>query len=333
MAASLQVGSDDELSQNSDMSHREQRGDLSTSNEKQQHKKRRVRKNRNGELIGEGIDPADVYATELEKQKEKKVFTIAGLRKEMEELKQASFGPPPEEKMLSVKKLKMPKKPKSSTNIAGPGSLEAPRPGLGNKLQSFTTAASELGLLTGTKTSAFGAQPETILEDDEEEDAFLTGGRETSGDFDDDGASGGFGFRGAGFSNFNFFSGAAFTKTPSKTPKKKPVSFGSSFGGFGGGVSNSNMGAIGDGGNDLAHVGPPLTSPGGFQEPLPVPEMQEDDKNRSRRSSVFGLMGKGSKRFISKFKLHTKRSASGDHGGFMMDDDDDQFEGGMGLLG
>jgi hypothetical protein len=54
--------------------------------------------NRNGELIGEGIDPAEVYATELEKQKEKKVYTVAGLRKEMEEFKQANFGPPPEEK-------------------------------------------------------------------------------------------------------------------------------------------------------------------------------------------------------------------------------------------
>jgi hypothetical protein len=130
-----------------------------------------------------------------------------------------------------------------------------------------------------------------------------------------------------------FFSSAAFTKTPSKTPKKKATGCTSSFGGFGG-EPNCNMGGIGDAGNDLADVGPPLTSPVGFQEPLPVPEMQEDDKSRSRRSSMFRLMGKGSKRFISKFKLPAKRNAGGDHGGgFMMDDDDDQFEGGMGLLG
>ena len=51
---------------------------------------------------------------------------------------------------------------------------------------------------------------------------------------------------------------------------------------------------------------------------------------------MFGNMGKSSKRFMSKFKLPLKRTASSNQGGggFMMDDDDDdQFEGGMGLLG
>jgi hypothetical protein len=343
MAASnhSQMSSDDELSQNSDASHREQRGDHPTNSENPQRKKKKPRKNRTGELVGEGIDPADVYAKELERQKEKKSFTVADLRKEMEELKQANFGPPPDEKAQSVRKLKTPKKPKSSANIAGPGGLPNQRPGLGNKLQSFTTAATELGLLSGVKAGAFGVQPHTIQEEEEDdEDAFLTGGRDTGGDFDDDGAfndskaSAGFGFRGAGFSNFNFFSGAAFTKTPSKSPRKKVGAFASAFGGFGAGASSPDMGGGGDAGNDLADVGPPLASPGGFQEPLPVPEMQDEDKSKSRRSSMFSLMGKSSKKFIPKFKMPIKRSGGGDHGGgFMMDDDDDdQFEGGMGLL-
>ncbi|KAG7347572.1 hypothetical protein IV203_016277 [Nitzschia inconspicua] len=315
MAASnhSHLSSDDDISQNSDISHREKSGDKPKNNEKKQPKKKRAKKNRNGELVGEDIDPADVYAKELEKQKEKKTFTVADLRKEMEELKQVNFGPPPADTAQNVKKLKTPKKPKSSANIASSGGMPIQRPGLGNKLQSFTTAASE-------------------LEDDDEEEAFLTGGRNTSGDFDDDmggfndsKASGGFGFRGAGLSNFNFFSGAASSKTPSKSSKKKTAGF---RGSFGAGSSNSVIG-------DLVNVGPPLASPGGFQEPLPVPDMQDEEKGKGRRSSMFSLMGMGSKRLIPKFTIPSKRMSGADGGGgFMMDDDDDdQFEGGMGLLG
>ncbi|KAG7337658.1 hypothetical protein IV203_011211 [Nitzschia inconspicua] len=235
MAASnhSHVSSDDDLSQNSDISHREKSGDKPKNNEKKQLKKKRAKKNRNGELISG----------------------------EMEELKQVNFGPPPADTAQNVKKLKTPKKPKSSANIASSGGMPIQRPGLGNKLQSFTTAASELGLLSGGKAEVFGTHPETILEDDEEEGAFLTGGRNTSGDFDDDmggfndsKASGGFGFRGAGLSNFNFFSGAASSKTPSKSSKKKTAGF---RGSFGAGSSNSVIG-------DLINAGPPLASPGGF---------------------------------------------------------------------
>ncbi|KAL3924597.1 MAG: hypothetical protein SGILL_000950 [Bacillariaceae sp.] len=324
---------DDEFSQNSELSHRELSRDESTGDTAIHQKGRRVKKNRNGELIGEHIDPADVYSKELEKQKVKKAFTIADLRKEMEDLKQANFDPASMETTVDTKKPKAPKlkKPKSTVNMAGPGSLTPQRPGLGNKMQSFTTAAKELGLLSGGKTNAFGAQPETIQEYEDEEDAFLTGGRETSGDFgdEDDGgfndskASAGFGFKGAGLSNFSFFGASGFTKTPSKA-KKKPA-HGSSFGGFGGGgFSGDNL------------PGPPVVSPGGFQEPLPLPEMQEEDHQSNRRPSMFGNMGKSSKRFMSKFKLPLKRTASSNQGGggfIMDDDDDDQFEGGMGLLG
>ena len=50
---------------------------------------------------------------------------------------------------------------------------------------------------------------------------------------------------------------------------------------------------------------------------------------------MFGHMGKSSKRFMSKFKLPLKRTSSTNHGagGFMMEEDEDQFEGGMNLLG
>ena len=219
--------------------------------------------------------------------------------------------------------------------MAGPGNLTPQRPGLGNKMQSFTTAAQELGLLSGGRNNAFGVQPETIQEyDDGDEDAFLTGGQENSGDFDDDLDDGGFndskasgfGFRGAGLSNFSFFGAGGFTKTPSKAKKKQ--AHGSIFGGLGNGASNPGFG-----GDDLP--GPPVVSPGGFQEPLPVPEMQDEDHDSSRRSSMFGHMGKSSKRVMSKFKLPLKRTSSTNHGGggFMMEEDEDQFEGGMNLLG
>jgi hypothetical protein len=332
---------DDDFSQNSELSHYDQSRGTIAKDSAEHHKGKRIKKNRNGELIGEEIDPADVYAKELEKQKVKKAFTIADLRKEMEDLKQANLGlASMEAAITSTKKVKTTKlkKPKNSVSMAGPESLTPQRPGLGNKVQSFTTAATELGLLSGGKTSGFGPQPETIPEDDDDdEDAFLTGGRETSGDFGDeeDGgfndskASSGFGFRGAGLSNFSFFGTSGF-KSPSKV-KKKPA-HSSKSGMFAGAGSTSQHGGFGS--DDLP--GPPVVSPGGFQEPLPVPETQDESNEANRRSSMFGTMGKSSKRFISKFKLPLKRTASTNHGGgggFMLDDEEDQFEGGMGLLG
>ncbi|KAL3919883.1 MAG: hypothetical protein SGILL_003530 [Bacillariaceae sp.] len=327
---------DDDFSQNSELSRREPVNDTTARDATQQRKGKRAKKNRNGELIDEDTDPADVYAKALEQQKVKKTFTIADLRKEMEDLKQPNFGSPPAETAVSAKKLKAPKikKPKSSINMAGPEGL-TPQRSLGNKMQSFTTAAKELGLLSGGKTAGvFGNTPDTIQEYDDDEDAFLTGGRQNSGDFGDggfdDSKSSGFGFRGAGLSNFSFFGASGFTKTPNKAKKKQ--AHGSSFGGFGGGGNDSQNGGFS--GDDLP--GPPAVSSGGFQEPLPLPDMQDEDYSASKKSSMFGTMGKSSKRFMSKFKIPLKRTASSNHaggGGFMMDDEDDQFEGGQGLLG
>mmetsp|Transcript_21957 Transcript_21957/g.61036 ORF Transcript_21957/g.61036 Transcript_21957/m.61036 type:complete len:3067 (+) Transcript_21957:267-9467(+) len=54
----------------------------------QPRERRRPKRKKDGELAGEDIDPAEIYKQELEKRKYgKKIFTVADLRREMEEIK------------------------------------------------------------------------------------------------------------------------------------------------------------------------------------------------------------------------------------------------------
>lgn len=339
---------DDEMSHESDMSRHQslrERG-RSPGGSKEHRKSLKLKRNRTGELVGEGVDPADIYALEVEKLKDKKTFTIADLRKEMENLsKQASMPPgggsaPSDIGAIGgssqpnkAKSTKL-KKPKS---VAATKGLGHQRPGIGTRQTSFGTAASEQGLLFGAPSFEMGSQPETI-DEVEEEEAFLTGG-DGSGEIGgaESKNSGGFGSK-LGFSKFNVFGsggdvGDSHSKSPSRSKRLRSITSGFNVQArvprFTGGKSPTTVSDL----NDLPNGGP--LNPSSFQEPLPVPEEQDADHSRSRRGSVLNIMGKG-KSFFSTLKLPGKRRPSPEFGGggFMMDDDDDQpDEGGMGLLG
>merc|ERR1712157_62942 len=51
--------------------------------------RRRPKRKKNGEVVDNDVDPAEVYGQELEKQKKEKTFTITGIRKEMEVMRRS----------------------------------------------------------------------------------------------------------------------------------------------------------------------------------------------------------------------------------------------------
>jgi hypothetical protein len=339
-----------EISRQSPRRHRAQRTDSASevmaSPRRANRGKARVRRNQSGEVIGADVDPADVYARELEKKKERKTFSVADLRKEMEELRQGGaagkssfdvFGASSKD----LKKAKQSPKPKPKRSAFGAGmntfgagmntlgagmntgintlgagmntlghmaNKNNPAPGALNRISSFATTTSDQGLLKAVrKGSNFGgnlAAHPTIVEDDEE--AFLTGG------------GGKFGKKQVHDTS------SAHTKTGiTPAPDSQHVRAGFSSAGLGSTMAGSPGGLPGLGG------GPPGDLGGtGFQEPLPLPDM-EDDYNPGRSKKKFA-MGKMFKKGMSKFKFGKKGSQEM---GMLGDDDDDASEGGMGLLG
>jgi len=376
-------------------SHSESSDDLSLSSDEGDNRyhsvRRMLKRKKDGELAIDDIDPAEVYAQALEKMKEKKAFTIADLRKEMEDgLKQQqsntfnndnnnndSIGDGLGIKPIAplrIKKSKIPK-PKNNINFGtslskGPESLQQHRQRSGllsSSLSQLSIAStgSNRGLLTGTRKkklnglvgSAAGLPPGTIQEDDgedeEEEDAFLTGGRFNSEEF---------GVKDSFKGNFNnyrskigakarlpnlpkFFGNAAGStsingasssmagsiKNPFKAKKSSPV---------GGGLldDNNNTGLGGAFHSDAAAGGG-----GGFlQEPLQAPGTLEGGRNNNKRAynirggvSVLKAMGSkvnNGKNLLGKFKLPGggKKKSNFGGGGLMMDDDyvDDNYGGG-----
>jgi hypothetical protein len=343
---------DDDLSLGSDVSHPQllEEKKKSSRREKAHRSRRKLRRNRNGELVGEGVDPADIYSTELERVKEKKVFKISELRKEMEDLaKQAaastnkgSAGMNPELMMSGMdghmplitpnkaKANKLNKKAKDKF-----GGIKSP--GIGITQSSFDVAASEQGLF------GFGTMGQNGVgmhhdDDVEEEEAFLTGGND-SGDFTKNSGSklSGLGSK-LRLSSLNFFSGGGGDpQTPSKSRRMPPFGNGRLGGAFSGKPSSSNEHTGIDDDLPMPATGNSL-DPMKFHEPLPVPESQDTNSGRGSRTGSGGggmmkMMGKG-KAIFSHLKLPGKRSGgSSSGGGFMIDDDDQPDEGGMGLLG
>jgi len=361
-------GSDDQsvVSKSSEVSRPQSRMPLRTDSvssfAKQRRKKRkgRVRRNRSGELVGPGIDPADVYAKEVEKSKTRKTFSIAELRKEMEDMKQTSFGGFEQTAAAKMKSFKNPtmspktpstSKPKKGflqrltktpSRSPGPETLvamtpEGARPGLGNRQTSFATTTSNQGLLntnrTGFEIGGNLAAPPTIDEGDEE--AFLTGGNNGPNEFDHSVRSRSI-RPGLASVASTFFKSGGFT-TPrrmSKPTVKKTIS---SKQGMSAGLPSGPLpgGSLPTG---PLPTGPMPTAPlptgagglggTGFQEPLPLPEMQDDGSKKKRGLNLGKFAGK-MKRMAPKMSFGRKNQ--GQDLNALGDDDSD--EGGMGLLG
>jgi hypothetical protein len=291
-------------------------------------KKARVRRNRSGELVGPDIDPADVYAREVEKKKEKKTFSISDLRKEMEELKQGGFGNGFDGQGGSKKAFKLakkspnPAKQKSSAFLKGNKSGHNKPPSLANLGGAASRKSFDIG---GT----LGAPP-TIIDDNEEE-AFLTGGNGKGPSYD----TGGF--------NDNSQSRTG-RSTGGLLEPSKPDSQNFN-GGFS--ISNFGMGLRGGlatltegfgGGGENAPSGGGLDAGGfggtGFQEPLPLPEMREEEETQSPRKKASFMMAKVAGKMKKSFafgKIGRRKNQLQDHG--MVGDGGDDSEGGMGLLG
>jgi len=159
---------------------------------------RRPRRKKTGEIVNNDIDPAEVYAQEVEKQKGKKTFTIAELRKEMEDTKRGrnfagesnrNFGnfddltPSPLIHQIKAKSNKT-KKKKNVSLGKGVESLERQRPRLASarSMRSLGTTTSDQGLLTG-KRRAGRRLPATIEKGNRDEggDIVLASGVNSDG--------------------------------------------------------------------------------------------------------------------------------------------------------
>jgi hypothetical protein len=327
-------------------------------------RRRRPRKNRSGEIVGVGIDPADVYAQELEKKRVRKTFTVSDLRKEMEEMRQAPPAPNFEDAFAGMatgtatfrntKPPKAPPKPKrfnpsKSPGPKGPGvnSLKAlnadARPGFARQT-SFTTHATgvsdqgDQGLLGGGRKSFdtgrkstfdigghLGAVP-TIGEDDE---AFLTGESPKPGMNDKPGSrtSGG-----------GLFSTANLGSAISIFAKKQVSPMGRRPGGpssFGSGVGNMapphNVSTDHDG--VTSGVGLGGFGGTGFQEPLPVPEMQDLEISNKKSGRVMSKLAGKMKISVKGFGFGKKKKPVSQDFGGMLDENDDDDEMAGGLLG
>jgi hypothetical protein len=104
----------------------------------------------------------------------------------------------------------------------------------------------------------------------------------------------------------------------SKSNKPSPGLASISDGGAGGGMSaipNSGLGGLGG---------------TGFQEPLPLPEMQEEEhSNRNRRVSMSHFAGKMKMSIKGIGFGKRKQTSPQDFGGMLDDDQDDEMQGGL----
>ena len=274
----------------------------------------------------DAIDPAEIYAQELKKQKEKKLFSVADLKKEMEDMrKSTSFGnfdaAPSAPSAKEVKSFKTPKSSRPSVSAAngltgpmssvqqldGPAGLESlqkmtpqnQRPALDRKISHFSMASNRgllsgarLGFDMGTKKSFDMGVTSTI--DEESTTGFLKDGKPPS--------------FGAGGGGFGGLAGQNGSSGPSTMPQLGASSqnFASPF---------NASGAIG--------------GPGGIhQEPLPLPEPTDDDMGRSAKRWKFKT---GAKKIFKSFKLPSNKKQVELGGG--LNDMDDNSEGELGLLG
>jgi len=155
-------------------------------------KKVRRRRNKSGEVVGSDIDPAEVYARELEKQKGAKILSVAELRKEMEDLTKGFNAFDAVTNSTKVLKPKPPqtKKAKSNANLYDFEPLPVPEmvkddvsKKKGFNLAVLRASVKALAKLKGKNTPSANG---TVSKGDEA--AFLTGG----------GTSGGFGGVGGG---------------------------------------------------------------------------------------------------------------------------------------
>jgi hypothetical protein len=267
------------------------------------------------------IDPADIYAQEVEKLKAKKLFSVSELKREMEDLKKQGYGNFDIKKSMKNEKKKqsikapapvMPKntfmkKPEAAEKPKGPGlgrldqMQPKARPGFADRQTSFRTAASGQGLLTGAH-AGFDKSPLQPTIAEKKEDAFMGGNR--------------------------------------------PSTFGNGGGGFGGGTGMGVSPAMPGQGFNAGFGTGRMDNSGFGQDPLPLPDQEmRDDEGKKRRfllsvkSEKFGkkIMGK-SANFFSNIRGGPKRqSDQGGMGGMggMIDDGggDSDSEGGMGLLG
>jgi len=298
--------------------------------------RRKYKRKKNGELANDDIDPAEIYAQELEKKKEKKAFTVAGLRKEMEDdLKQ---------------QLKQQQQQNNNNAKIGVGGFNI-KPIPLNKKSKVPKPKNDLNLSTGmqrasqrffatTSNDQGKRPPETIEEEDEDEEeeggAFLTGGinSEDFGNVDsfkDNLMS--YRSKLAWKKNINFGNAGSNLKSSLAVSIKNPFKAKKSpqIGGGGGGVDVAGGG--GGGGVDVAGGGGGLLSiqEGGHNEEPPnhfnnnITGMGgfQSDNNNNNRISVLKAIGKmNSKNLLTKFKLPGKKS-NNFGGGLMMDDDYD----------
>jgi len=301
----------------------------------------RPRRKKTGEIVNDDMDPADVYAQELKKQNGKKAFTIAGLRKEMENMKKnktfarestGSFGnfddmsPSP---MSQYKvKLSRPKKNFRSGTSLGKAieSLERQRPGLATarSIRSLGTTFSDQGLLTGSRRerrrkSGLPRMPETIKEDDhdEEEGMLMVSGVNSDGFDKNIFANPKSGMTGVNtiLPNLKLFGngGISGIKAFKKTFKtKKPTQFANACGGGFLNVERDDEFANNEDGNGIEIMD-------GCYRDMPIFGQQEhdDDVKYQRANKMLDKMNM--KGVLSKLKLPGNRKFGG---GIMIDDND-----------
>ena len=264
-------------------------------------RRRRPKRKKTGEIVDPNIDPAEVYAQELEKQKEKKTFTIAGIRKEMEGIwrnenfsaeNNTNFGnfddtnrSPLIGGNINLNEIKKKKKKRISLG-KGVESLERQRPKIATtkSIRSLGTTHSDQGLLTGNRRKLRSRSPS---------------GRGRTSAIEEDGHENGEGVRSSDSFTVNDFENAKLGTTGGdgklkifgaikKTFKpKKPAEFESVDGGglLNGAhldefdTSESKGGITTDNESYLNTVQQHLTR----RDPLPLPIMESEDESKHQR--------------------------------------------------
>jgi hypothetical protein len=289
--------------------------------------RRRPRRKKTGEIVNDNIDPAEVYAQELEKQKGKKTFTITELRKEIEDMKRGrnfagesdrNFGnfddiSPSPLNQSKVKPNKTKKKKKVSLG-RGIESLERQRPRLATarSMRSFGTTFSDQGLLTGNRRARRReTMPATIEEDNRDEGGGVLMASVVNSD----------GFDKNEFVNENSGKEVANTKLPNlklfgafkKTFKtKKPAQFENA---EGGGLLNGAQ-------NDGFEIDESFPNVPSFEEQGPLPLPAQDGNIRYQRTNKRMLKKMNMKGVLSKLKLPGNNLGNRKFGGGIMMDDD-----------
>lgn len=317
---------------------------------------RRPKRKKDGEIANKNIDPAVIYAQELKKQQGKKAFTVAILRKEMDDLirkrelakeKDEAFG-----KFGNASTAPGNINADKSNNIGkslekGGESVERPRPGMmasSRSVRSLFGANTNKAAVPGARRTSglfggLGTLAETIDEGNEDEEDFILTGGINSEDLDKDASSNQKSGMTGGKSLLKAFSsgrmrglkknGAKSIRIIKNTFKGKvPIQFEK---GGGGGLLNEDRGGDSDDNEDRKgnRLGSFESSMPEFiqQDPLPVPEPQEeeDDTRFQRANHMLGKMNVKSKRVISKLKMPGKNIKSVRFGGGIMMHDDDGY--------